>query len=117
MHITTKRVYDEPSPEDGTRVLVDRLWPRGIGKGDARVGVWAKELAPSTALRKWFHSGDGEFSEFARRYRAELRGNADAVEGFFDGIDLRRRVTLVYAAKDTARNHALVLKEYLEGLR
>jgi len=114
MRVAIKRVYDEPSPDDGTRVLVDRLWPRGIAKGDAQIQVWAKELAPSTELRRWFGHEPGRFQEFARRYQTELRRNEDAVAHLLDRIDLRKRLTLVYAAKNPQCNHAMVLQQYLE---
>lgn len=116
MHVTIKRVYDDPSPDDGSRVLVDRLWPRGVSKDEAHIDVWAKDIAPSTDLRRWFDHDPERFEDFARRYRAELRENKGSVEGLLKQIDLRRRLTLVYAAKDPACNHAVVLKRYIEGL-
>ena len=115
MHVRLKRAYDDPSPEDGTRVLVDRLWPRGVSRRQARVQHWAREIAPSTELRRWFAHRPERFAEFARRYRGELRRNEDGVAALLGRLDLRRRVTLVYAAKDREHNHAVALKAYLEG--
>jgi uncharacterized protein YeaO (DUF488 family) len=114
--IRLKRAYDEPASADGTRVLVERLWPRGLSKARAAVDVWAKDVAPSPALRKWFAHDPAKWAEFKRRYAAELRGNADAVDR------LRRlaregAVTFVYAARDEDHNGALALKEFLERSR
>jgi uncharacterized protein YeaO (DUF488 family) len=111
--ITIKRVYEEPSAKDGVRVLVDRLWPRGLTKEEARTAEWAKELAPSTELRKWFNHAVPLWGDFEKRYTAELKKNA-AVEDFVQAHRHDRQITLLYAAKDTAHNHALVLKEFLE---
>ena len=110
--IHTKRVYDEPSAKDGVRVLVDRLWPRGLKKED--VGAeWAKDLAPSTELRQWFHHSEPLWPDFEKRYKAELRKN-DAVDGFLEEHRHDKLITLLYSAKDTEHNHALVLKDFLE---
>jgi uncharacterized protein YeaO (DUF488 family) len=108
----TKRIYEDPASGDGFRVLVDRLWPRGITKERAALDLWLKEVAPSTQLRTWFHAQSDAFDEFADRYRAELRANP-AVD------ELRRvgranpTVTLLYSVKDPARNHAVILADYL----
>jgi uncharacterized protein YeaO (DUF488 family) len=110
--IAVKRVYDKPSGKDGVRILVDRLWPRGIKKEDARA-VWAKELAPSTELRKWFHHALPLWSDFEKRYQAELKSNASVV-GFMEEHRQDKHITLLYAAKDEEHNHALVLKAFLE---
>lgn len=107
-----KRVYEPPSPRDGVRVLVDRLWPRGLSKGDAAVDHWMKELAPSTKLRRWFGHDPTRWQEFRRRYRAELKGKAELVEEL-RGIMGNRRLTLVYAARDERHNQAVVLREVL----
>ena len=109
---TTRRVYDEPTTEDGSRVLVDRLWPRGLTKEAARLDDWAKDLAPSTELRKWFDHDQERFDEFAEKYRAELDDNQEAVDAFLQK-HAGERVTLLYAAKSTTCNHAPVLSEYL----
>lgn len=110
--VAVKRVYDPPEEAAGKRVLVDRLWPRGLTKEKARVDVWLKAVAPSTELRRWYHSG-GEWEEFARRYRAELEANPDAVA---EAAELVRggAVTLLYGVKDRERNHALLLRDFLE---
>lgn len=110
--IHTKRVYDEPSSKDGVRVLVDRLWPRGLKK-EAVQAEWAKDLAPSTELRKWFNHAAPLWPDFEKRYRAELKKN-DAIDGFLEAHRHDKLITLLYGAKDTEHNQALVLKDYLE---
>jgi uncharacterized protein YeaO (DUF488 family) len=110
--IHLKRAYEEPSPSDGSRILVERLWPRGLSKERAKVDAWLKEVAPSQELRRWYGHDVAKWQEFKKRYRAELAANKDAV------AELRRRigagtVTFVYAARDEEHNSALVLKEYL----
>ncbi|MEZ6194079.1 MAG: DUF488 domain-containing protein [Phycisphaerales bacterium] len=117
MKTQIKRVYDEPSEQDGTRVLVDRLWPRGLAKDDAALDIWAKDLAPSTELRKWFDHEPDRFKQFAERYRRELSENGSAVDAFLGQIDRRKRLTLLYAAKDPDINHAVVLKDFLDKAR
>lgn len=112
--ITVKRVYEEPSAKDGVRILVDRLWPRGIKK-EAADALWAKDLAPSTQLRKWFNHAVPLWADFEKRYRAELKKNS-AVDAFIEAHRHDRHITLLYAAKDTEHNHALVLKGYLEKI-
>ncbi|MFE5342490.1 DUF488 domain-containing protein [Isoptericola sp. NPDC056578] len=114
MTITVKRVYDDPAPDDGARVLVDRLWPRGISKDHAHLDRWSKEVAPSTDLRTWFHHDPGRFEEFERRYRAELADNPEVPELAALGAG-DRRLTLLYSARDTERNQALVLRDVLEA--
>jgi uncharacterized protein YeaO (DUF488 family) len=110
--IRIKRIYDEPGAADGFRALVDRLWPRGISKQRAALDDWLVELAPSTALRKWFHQDRTRWIEFARRYRAELRTQAAALEALRQRA-AQQRVTLLYAAHDPRRNHAVVLRDVL----
>lgn len=112
--IRLKRAYEPPTPEDGTRILVDRLWPRGIKKADAAIDRWLKEIAPSTGLRRWFGHRPERWPEFRRRYMAELQQHPELVE------EIRRAarkgpVTLVYAARDTAHNDAIVLQQLLTG--
>jgi uncharacterized protein YeaO (DUF488 family) len=107
-----KRVYDPPSKDDGTRVLVDRLWPRGVRKEAAKLTAWLKEIAPSPELREWFGHDPARFHEFSRRYRAELAANGDAV-GQLEELLQHGRVTLLYAAHDTVHNHAVVLANFL----
>jgi len=116
MAIRTKRIYDDPSRNDGMRILIDRLWPRGVSKDDAGVDLWAKDVAPSNELRTWFHAGDDRWEEFVRRYRAELKDNMSAVDELIDAIhkDRRKSVTLLTAARDERRSHAVVLKAWLE---
>ncbi|HET6429885.1 MAG TPA: DUF488 domain-containing protein [Phycisphaerae bacterium] len=113
MRIRIKRVYEDPSRADGYRVLVDRLWPRGLRKEDARLNEWAKDLAPSDELRKWFGHEAGKWDEFRRRYRRELAGKGDDVAALVHRCP-KRTITLLFAARDTDRNNAVVLKEVLE---
>jgi uncharacterized protein YeaO (DUF488 family) len=114
-NIRIKRIYDGFTPSDGFRVLVDRLWPRGLRKEQAAVDLWARELAPSTELRKWFGHEPKRWQEFRRRYLAELREHADQVDDLWRQA-ARRRVTLLYGAKDRQFNQAVVLKEFLLSL-
>jgi uncharacterized protein YeaO (DUF488 family) len=109
--IEIKRVYEKPSRTDGVRILVDRLWPRGLKKEDAALDHWAKDLAPSSELRKWFDHKPKRFEEFARRYRDELKHNP-AVETAHSYAK-HGHVTLLYAAHDPACNQAVVLADYL----
>ncbi len=109
-----KRVYDAPSPEDGLRVLVDRLWPRGLTKDAAGIELWVKDVAPSTALRQWFGHDPARWTEFRKRYRAELAANPRGVATLRGAVKGARPVTLLYGAKDEERNNAVVLKEALE---
>jgi uncharacterized protein YeaO (DUF488 family) len=111
----TKRAYDPPSSKDGVRILVDRLWPRGLRKDAAVLDLWAKELAPSPALRKWFDHRPERFAEFKWRYRDELKRNPVA----FDELCHigRAKATLLYAARDPAINHAVVLADFLNRSR
>ncbi len=109
--IRTKRVYDPPVPDDGVRVLVDRLWPRGLSKDDARLDWWAKELAPSDKLRRWFGHAPPRYREFVERYRAELDGNGSAAR--LRELVATQAVTLVYAARDERHNNARALIEIL----
>jgi uncharacterized protein YeaO (DUF488 family) len=111
--VRIKRAYEPASAEDGRRVLVDRLWPRGVSKAEARLDDWMKEVAPSDALRRWFGHDPERWAEFSRRYRAELKDNACVAalkKAAADG-----RLTLVYGAKDEAHNDAVVLAELLNG--
>ena len=110
--LAIKRVYDPAAPEDGLRVLVDRLWPRGLRKSDAEADEWRRELAPSPELRTWWNHDPERLDEFAERYRAELDGNP-AVDEFARHIAGEKRVTLLYAAKDPHVNHARILADYL----
>ena len=111
MTVALKRAYEAPSDADGTRVLVDRLWPRGVTKAKARIDVWLKDVAPSTQLRKWFGHDPGKWTEFQRRYRAELKGSEALAE--LRKLAREGRVTLVYGAKDEEHNDAVVLAKLL----
>ncbi|MEE9096240.1 DUF488 domain-containing protein [Pseudarthrobacter phenanthrenivorans] len=112
--IHMKRIYDPPADDDGFRVLVDRLWPRGMPKEGAAVDLWLKDVAPSTELRKEFNHRPERFAEFSERYRAELDSNP-AVETLLALAACHPRVTLLYAARDTDANNARVLLDYLVG--
>lgn len=114
MTIQVKRAYDPPDPSDGVRILVDRLWPRGLTKQSVGADLWLKDIAPSTALRQWFGHDPEKWDEFRARYFLELRSQAEAlaqIEKYArEGV-----VTLVYGAKDQEHNDAVALKEFLEG--
>ena len=112
MQLKTKRVYEPKADGDGMRVLVDRLWPRGLTKAEAAVDLWLKDIAPTTELRRWFHADEGTWEEFRERYLAELDGNPVAVDLLRQRI-AEGPVTLLYSVKDEARNHAEILKGYL----
>lgn len=112
MNIRIKRVYEAPSPDDGTRVLVDRLWPRGLGKDKARVDLWLKELAPSTELRKWFNHDPAKWAQFRQRYRQELELQSGALERLGELID-SGSVTLLFGAKEERFNDAVALREFM----
>lgn len=111
--ISIKRAYEKAEKDDGRRVLVDRLWPRGASKQKLRIDAWEKEVAPSTELRTWFGHDPERWTEFKKRYKAELRSKKEELRALKKSA---RRLTLVYGAKDTEHNHALVLKEALEKL-
>lgn len=113
--IHVKRIYDPAAPADGYRILVDRLWPRGMAKDAAHIDRWMKEIAPSTALREWLHQDPGRWNDFRKQYIAELKGSA-AVEELLAIIRQQATVTLLYAARDETHNHALVLREYVSKL-
>jgi uncharacterized protein YeaO (DUF488 family) len=112
LDVRAKRAYDQPDPGDGYRVLIDHVWPRGVSRERAQLDEWARELAPSDQLRKWFDHVPERFGEFRSRYREELAAQGERVE------DLRRRaqsgpLTIVYAARDTEHNNAVVLAELI----
>lgn len=111
--IALKRAYAPPGDADGLRVLVDRLWPRGLEKHRAAIDEWVKEAAPSPALRKWFSHDPARWEEFRHRYKAELSGNAGLER--IRALAARQPVTLIYAARDEQHNHALVLRDVLRG--
>ncbi len=107
-----KRIYDDPADDDGYRILVDRVWPRGVSKDEARVDEWLKDVAPSTRLRKWFGHDPERFTEFDQRYRAELKGSS-ALAHLRERCSEQAVVTLLYGAKDTEHNQAVVLHSVL----
>jgi len=111
MKIQIKRVYEKPNAKDGFRILVDRLWPRGLTREKAAVDLWLKDIAPSTELRKWFRHDPGKWKEFQKKYLKELSENKEAVDILKNHLQ-KETVTLLYAAKDEAHNEAEVLKDY-----
>jgi uncharacterized protein YeaO (DUF488 family) len=115
--IQIKRVYDKPAKTDGFRVLVDRLWPRGLTKEKAHVDLWMKEIAPSDELRKWFHHEEQNWDEFVKRYKAELAEKKEQLAEIKKLIKERETVTLLYGSKDEKQNQAVVLMELLKGAK
>ncbi|RMX08795.1 DUF488 domain-containing protein [Corticibacter populi] len=113
MPIQLKRVYETAQDADGKRILVDRIWPRGLSKANAHVDLWLKEVAPSTELRKWFNHEVDKWPEFERRYRTELKG-LPALEQL-QALSGKGLITLLYAAKDEQHNNAVVLAKVLQG--
>ena len=113
--IKTKRVYDDKSGDDGYRILVDRIWPRGISKEDAGHDGWLKDVAPSDELRKWFGHDEKKWDEFKEKYFDELREKDEQVEKIREAEKEHDTVTLLYAAKDTGHNNAIALMEFLEN--
>ena len=109
-----KRVYEAPADDDGVRILVDRLWPRGMKKDEVDYDEWFKNLAPSTDLREWFNHDPSKFSEFSKKYKEELKGNPQ-IEKMKEWLK-KSNVTLLYAAKDIKDNQAVVLKDYIDHL-
>ena len=114
MQIRLKRAYEAPGSQDGTRVLVDGLWPRGVSKGEADIDRWLRDIAPSKALRKWFDHDPEKWKEFKRRYHRELDTERQEAAAELKEIAQRGRVTLVFGSKDEEHNNAVALKEYLE---
>lgn len=112
--LRVKRVYEPHDAEDGTRILVDRLWPRGLKRDTAHIDLWLKEIAPSTALRDWFGHDPALWPEFQKRYRAELRKNAEVTAALHEAMKGHKIVTLLFAAKDETHNNAVALKKFLE---
>lgn len=110
--IKIKRVYESPSPSDGIRILVDRLWPRGMTKKYAKISTWPREIAPSPELRRWFNHDEKKFDEFRIKYFAELDYKREIIKEILSQEP--SVATLVYAARDTKINHAICLKEYLD---
>lgn len=112
-HLYLKRAYEAAAKEDGYRVLVDRLWPRGISKEEAKIDEWAKDLAPTGELRKWYDHDPARWDEFRKKYEAELKEN-EALHPFMEAHAKQHTITLVYAAKEEALSNAVVLKAWLE---
>jgi len=117
MAVVIKRVYEPPSPDDGTRVLVDRLWPRGLTKAGAALDKWLRDLAPSHELRRWYHARPEQWASFRKQYLKELAHPAaeTALQQLYDLSEKSKRLTLLFASKNETRNNALVLKELLDG--
>ncbi|MGE4370043.1 MAG: DUF488 domain-containing protein [Burkholderiaceae bacterium] len=113
MSLQLKRVYDPAEPGDGYRILVDRLWPRGMSKDQAHIDLWLKDVAPTPALRRWFGHDPSKWQAFRRRYFQELAQNTQTVRLITDRSG-RETVTLLYAAKDTQHNHALALQQFIQ---
>lgn len=114
MKIQIKRIYEDAANRDGHRVLVDRVWPRGVSKEDARLDDWNKDIAPSTDLRKWFDHKEDRFPEFKKKYKKELSKQKEPLKEIAS-IAKDKQVTLLYGAKDEKHNQAVVLKDYLES--
>lgn len=119
MTVVIKRVYEPPSRDDGTRVLVDRLWPRGLTKASAAVDEWLRDLAPSNELRRWYHAEPTQWQAFRKKYLKELAQPAyqKALHRLFELAHQQKCLTLLFASKNETANNALVLKEVLEGAR
>ncbi len=119
MPTAIKRVYESPSRTDGTRVLVDRLWPRGLTKERAAVDEWLRDLAPSDELRRWYHAQPEHWAGFRKKYLKELKQAEaeDALRQLYDLAHKRKRLTLLFASKNETHNNAVVLKELLDGMR
>lgn len=111
--VMLKRVYDEPSETDGTRVLVDRLWPRGLSKQAVSADLWLREAAPSAELRRWYGHDPRRWPQFRRKYRSELARHPETLE-LLDDLRRRSPVTLIFAARDAAHSHAVVLRKALQ---
>lgn len=119
MSVAIKRIYELPSPQDGARVLVDRLWPRGLSKQAAALDAWLKDLAPSDELRKWYHAHREQWDKFRDKYLQELSSEkaGETLQQLYEIQKQHRRVTLLYASTDKERNNAVVLKQLVEGHR
>jgi uncharacterized protein YeaO (DUF488 family) len=119
MPVAVKRVYEKPARGDGTRVLVDRLWPRGLSQARAAIDSWLRDLAPSDGLRRWFHARPEGWAAFRKRYMKELARPeaAEALDDLYRWAGRRKKLTLLFASKNEERNNAVVLKDLLEGMR
>ena len=114
MKIQIRRIYETARGHDGTRILVDRIWPRGISKDKARLDAWWKDIAPSGELRKWVHHDMDRWEEFKDLYKQELRKNRNKLDELLDGVDPGKTLTLLYGSRDQQKNHAQILKEFIE---
>lgn len=112
--ITIKRIYEKPLEADGYRILIDRLWPRGVSKENAKIDLWLKEIAPGDELRKWFSHDREKWNDFKKKYKLELRDNLESVKIIKEIEEKEKTITLLYAAKDEEHNNAIVLKEFLK---
>ncbi|HXZ80543.1 MAG TPA: DUF488 family protein [Terriglobales bacterium] len=119
MPVALKRAYEKPAPADGVRVLVDRLWPRGLNKSDVRINEWLKDLAPSNELRRWYHANPDQFAAFRKKYLDELSAPeaTQALERLYALLRSGKTLTLVFASRNSEQNNATVLKQLLEGMR
>jgi uncharacterized protein YeaO (DUF488 family) len=115
-HVKLKRAYEPAAPDDGNRILIDRLWPRGVKKADAAIDEWIKDIAPSTGLRKWFGHDPARWQEFRHRYQSEIRQHPDEFDRLRT-LAQHGRITLVFSAHDEGHNDAVVLKDLLLGRR
>src|SRR5574339_1192341 len=112
--IKTRRIYDKPDGDDGFRILVDRLWPRGLKKNEVKIDLWQKDIAPSSALRKWFNHDQRKWNEFKRCYYEELKDRKEIVKLFLEKAE-QETITLLYSSKEEKYNNAIALKEYLQS--
>lgn len=119
MAVVTKRVYEKPAKDDGARILVDRLWPRGLSKQTAAIDEWLRDLAPSNELRKWFHSHPAAWTGFRKQYLKELAADSApaALQKLYEFAESNKQLTLLFASKDEEHNNAVVLKDLLNGVR
>jgi uncharacterized protein YeaO (DUF488 family) len=115
MKIQTKRIYERPGKADGVRILVDRIWPRGVSREKANVAYWAKDIAPSNELRRWYHHDHEKWDKFRDRYFKELDQNTDGIKELLEQFK-RETVTLVFSSKELDLNNAAALKEYIEKM-
>jgi uncharacterized protein YeaO (DUF488 family) len=111
--IKTKRIYDKPESDDGFRILVDRIWPRGFKKSEVKIDLWQKDVAPSSELRKWFNHDQRKWNEFIRRYYEELNDKQKIINPFLEKSE-EGTITLLYSSRDEKYNNAIALKEFLE---
>ncbi|MFA5518166.1 MAG: DUF488 domain-containing protein [Spirochaetota bacterium] len=109
-----KRIYENPMETDGFRILIDRLWPRGISKEKAKIDLWLKEIAPSDELRKWFSHDPEKWADFKEKYKSELANNLESIKVIKEIMKKEKTITFLYAAKDEEHNNAIVLKEFLK---